>query len=166
MLFSAAHTAGTICRHSVSDNTSSPCQGKGCRRKQVHGGTSVGAMPCCVWEFIGDSRFRRCSPVGGFKGDFHEPRISNVPVGTISARTPDSRKLPRRIRANRRKPGNPDSSPTSPARHRPNPGLPCLHRHWRSPQRRQTLLTTLTVTPASTNAPADTDNSSNVGRRF
>ena len=67
----------------------------------------------------------KVSPVGGFKGDFHEPRISNVPVGTISARTPDSRKLPRRIRENRHEPGNPDSSPhithTPPPQSQPPP---------------------------------------------
>ena len=153
MPFSAAHTAGTICRHTVSDNTSSPCQGKGCRRKQVHCGTSVGAMPCCVWEFIGDSRFRRCSPVGGFKGDFQEPRISNIPVGTISARTPDSRKLPRQRWENRRKTGNPDSSPTSSTHHRPNPSLPLTP-------------PTLTAGSTSANGSDDADNHLNVGRRF
>ena len=101
----------------------------------------------------------KVSPVGGFKGDFHEPRISNVPVGTISARTPDSRKLPRRIRENRHEPGNPDSSPTSPTHHRPNPSLPLPPPTPTVIQRQQTLLTTLTVTPASTNASTDTHNS-------
>ena len=153
MPFSAAHTAGTICRHTVSDNTSSPCQGKGCRRKQVHCGTSVGAMPCCVWEFIGDLRFRQCSPASGFKDDFHEPRISNVPVGTISARTPDSRKLPRRIRENRHEPGNPDSSPASSTRHRPNPSLPLPP-------------PTPTVIPASANASNDADGYPSINKRL
>ena len=153
MPFSAAHTAGTICRHSVSDNTSSPCQGKGCRRKQVHGGTSVGAMPCCVREFIGDSRFRRCSPANGFKGDFHEPRISNVPAGTISARPPDSPQTPT--------PDTGEQAQTGKSRqfflitHTPPPG-----------SRPPLPPPTLTVTSASANASADTDNHLNVGRRF
>ena len=109
------------------------------------------------WEFIKDLRFRWCSPAGGFRGDFHEPRISNVPAGTISARPPDSRKLPRRIRENRRKPGNPDSSPASSTRHRPNPSLPLPPPTLTVIQRQQTLLTTLTVTPASTDTSTDTD---------
>ena len=138
-------------------------------------------------------RFRQCSPASGFKDDFHEPRISNVPVGTISARPPDSRKLPRRIRENRRKPGNPDSSPTSPARHRPNPSLPLppptltttpasadastdtgsrlnvgrrFCRHRQPSQRQQTLLPTLTAGSTSTNGSDDADDHLNVGRRF
>ena len=136
--------------------------------------------PVVSWEFIEDLRFLGCSPVGGFKGDFQEPRISNVPVGTISARTPDSRKLPRRIRENRHEPGNPDSSPASSTRHRPNPSLPCLHRHRQPHQHQQTPPPTPTVIPASANASddadgypsiradasADTDSRLSVGRRF
>jgi len=112
-------------------------------------------LSCKVPWFRGSSsrilRFLGFSPVGGFRSVFQEPRISNVPVGTISARTPDSRKLPRQRWENRRKPGNPDSSPPSPTRHRPNPGP---------------LPPTLTVTSASANASTDTDNHTSISRRL
>ena len=136
-----------------------------CGRFSAHG-RSGRNVPWFRGSLSGIRGFGGVLPSAVFKGDFHEPRISNVPVGTISVRTPDSRKLPRRIRENRHEPGNPDSSPTSSTHHRPNPSLPLPPPTPTVIQRQQTLLTTLTVTPASTNAAAGTDSRLNVGRRF